>query len=84
MGFRLAPRSMTLDNLELDRGRPPFIVKYLNWYNCGCIQDEYDVWWVFATFWLRLDFFAGGYALLSRAYFCVSKAFLLVLLAAVP
>jgi len=24
MGFRLALRSMTLDDLKLDRGRPPF------------------------------------------------------------
>ena len=23
MGFRFAPKSMTLDELELDRGRPP-------------------------------------------------------------
>jgi len=30
MGFRLAPGSMTLDDLELDGGQPPlFSLKYL-------------------------------------------------------
>jgi len=39
MGFRLAQMLMTLDDLEIDGGRPPFF-KYLNWHNSDCIQHR--------------------------------------------
>jgi len=39
MRFRLAPRSMTLDDHELYRGWPPFFT-YLNLHNSGCIKDR--------------------------------------------
>ena len=55
MGFRLAPRSMTLDDLELDGGRPPLL------HNSGYIQHR-DM--MFGSrvgyFRLSLDFFPCG------------------------
>jgi len=38
MGFRLVPRSMTLDDLELDGGRPSFF-QIFN-HSSTCIQDR--------------------------------------------
>jgi len=44
MGFRLAPKSMILDDLELDGGQLPlfslFRYMYLNLHNSGCIQHR--------------------------------------------
>jgi len=42
MGFRLTPKSMTLDDLELDGGRPPLfsLFTYLNQHNSDCMQHR--------------------------------------------
>jgi len=40
--FRLAPRSMTLNDLELANRWPPYF-KYLNQHNSGCIIQDRDV-----------------------------------------
>jgi len=40
MGFRLAPRSMTLDDLDQNSGRPLFSNTETIAYDSGCIQHD--------------------------------------------
>jgi len=60
MGFRLAAKSMTLDDLELDGGWPPLFFRYINYQNSRSILHRDMMFGSRVVFSTGLSFEAKG------------------------